>query len=170
MPGSNLTRVLAAVIRRNSSVLLAKRPRHKRHGGCWEFPGGKVDPAEDYLSAAYRELAEELALEVLAAGPVLFRSRDPGSNFLVEFVEVKVAGEPRNLEHDELAWVPLNDLPAYNLAPTDRAFANGVCAQRPSDDGTGGRRRVAGGRDRPASRRHGAIGLRSCSSGERSGR
>ena len=38
--------VVAAVIRRENKVLLARRPDHKRHGGLWEFPGGKIDEGE----------------------------------------------------------------------------------------------------------------------------
>ncbi|MEC7847719.1 MAG: NUDIX domain-containing protein, partial [Gemmatimonadota bacterium] len=34
--------VVAAIIRKENRVLLGRRPDHKRHGGLWEFPGGKV--------------------------------------------------------------------------------------------------------------------------------
>ncbi|HUP18713.1 MAG TPA: hypothetical protein VM778_02035 [Gemmatimonadota bacterium] len=34
--------VLAAVVRRGDDYLLARRPAHKRHGGLWEVPGGKL--------------------------------------------------------------------------------------------------------------------------------
>ena len=60
-----LTRVLAAVIWEGDSVLICQRPPHKRHGGLWEFPGGKVRPGESRLDAARRELWEELNLKVL---------------------------------------------------------------------------------------------------------
>ena len=65
-------RVVAAVIERASDegarLLVCRRPAHKRHGGLWEFPGGKVEAGEDLLHAARRELAEELALETETAG------------------------------------------------------------------------------------------------------
>jgi mutator protein MutT len=120
---SVLIRVVAAVISRDDSVLLARRPRHKRHGLLWEFPGGKVVAGEDHLEAARRELAEELGLRVERVGRMLFEHQDAGSQFLIQFVEVAVAGEPVALEHEAVAWVPVIDLLNYDLAPTDQLFA-----------------------------------------------
>lgn len=49
-------RVIAAVIRRDDSWLLGLRPSQKRHGGLWEFPGGKYEMGA--TAAANRELQE----------------------------------------------------------------------------------------------------------------
>lgn len=120
--GAPLVRVLAAVIRRGERYLLCQRPRHKRHGGLWEFPGGKFEPGESLLRAARRELAEELALHAEVVGDVVFRSHDPGSAFVIEFVPVEVSGEPRTLEHEAVAWATLPEAAILTLAPSDRAF------------------------------------------------
>ena len=47
-------RVLAAVVRRDDRYLVCRRPAHKRHGGLWEFPGGKIHAGETLLGAARR--------------------------------------------------------------------------------------------------------------------
>jgi 8-oxo-dGTP diphosphatase len=120
---TELIRVLAAVIGRDGAVLLAKRAAHKRHRGLWEFPGGKLAAGEDHLAAAKRELAEELGLHVERVGAILFQRQDPGSEFLIQFVEVAAADEPQALEHEAIAWVKPSELLNYDLAPTDRAFA-----------------------------------------------
>ena len=39
-------RVLAAVVCRDDRYLVCRRPAHKRHGGLWEFPGGKIHAGE----------------------------------------------------------------------------------------------------------------------------
>jgi mutator protein MutT len=119
----NLVRVLAAVVWRDNCVLLAQRPAAKRHGGLWEFPGGKLASDEGHLAAAQRELAEELGLTVESVGDILFEQQDPGSEFLIQFIEVAATGEPRTLEHEAVAWARPSDLPSYDLAPTDRVFA-----------------------------------------------
>jgi mutator protein MutT len=125
-----VVRVLAAVIRRGERYLLCQRPRHKRHGGLWEFPGGKLEPGESLLHAARRELAEELGLETEHAGDVVYRVHDAGSPFLIEFVPVATRGEPRAIEHEALAWVTLAEAEALPLAPGDRAFVEWLAAGR----------------------------------------
>ncbi len=116
-------KVVAAVIERNGRLLLCRRPPGKRHAGLWEFPGGKLLPGESMFDAARRELAEELGVEMTAMGELLLSVPDPGSAFIVEFHPVEIAGEPIALEHSALAWVLPEELPTYDLAPSDRAFA-----------------------------------------------
>jgi len=122
-PDTTPIRVLAAVIRRGGEYLVCLRPRHKRHGGLWEFPGGKLEAGETLQDAARRELEEELGVEVTgcAAGPI-FSMHDAGSPFVIEFVPVEIAGEPQALEHEELRWATPPLLRTLDLAPSDAAF------------------------------------------------
>ena len=45
-------------------ILAARRRTPAALAGFWEFPGGKVEPAEDPVDALHRELAEELQITV----------------------------------------------------------------------------------------------------------
>src|SRR5688572_29795543 len=110
-------RVVAAVIARGAAFLVCQRPTHKRHGGLWEFAGGKCETGETDEAALRRELREELALEVEAIGAELFRAVDPGSHFVISFIPVAVVGEPSCLEHEAFAWCELSDLLLMPLAP-----------------------------------------------------
>ena len=117
-----LTSVLAAVVQREDRYLICQRPGHKRHGGLWEFPGGKLEPGETHEHAARREHAEELGVTVRTVGRMLFTIADPGSQFVIEFAPVTFDGEPRCLEHSALQWLTLEELTGLELAPSDRRF------------------------------------------------
>jgi 8-oxo-dGTP diphosphatase len=114
--------VLAAVVNRGNRYLVCQRPVEKRHGGLWEFPGGKLEEGESYLEAARRELREELGISVLKTADPLFSIRDPGSVFVIDFVPTSVEGEPVCLEHTALRWADLSELESLDLAPSDRQF------------------------------------------------
>lgn len=122
-PLARPARVLAAVIERNGNYLLAQRPLGKRHGGKWEFPGGKLEGEEDLLAAARRELMEELGVDVVAVGSVLHSIHDCGSPFVIEFVRTTIEGEPTPREHTALAWLMPSELRDWDLAPSDAEFA-----------------------------------------------
>lgn len=55
--------LIAVTEREEPGVILTQRPRDMRdHPGQVAFPGGKIDPGEDAVTAALREAEEELAL------------------------------------------------------------------------------------------------------------
>lgn len=54
-----------AVVRHGPAVLLVLN----RYRGCWELPGGLIDPGETPHRAAVRELAEEAGLELPGLAP-----------------------------------------------------------------------------------------------------
>ncbi|UCF92544.1 MAG: NUDIX domain-containing protein [Desulfobacterales bacterium] len=117
-------RVIAAVTTRNSKYLVCQRPLHKRHGGRWEFPGGKIRGGESKLEAARRELGEELRVEVREAGKLLFTALDPGSSFAIEFYAVDIEGEPQAVEHSAIRWCGLAEMTELAFAPADSKFVN----------------------------------------------
>jgi 8-oxo-dGTP pyrophosphatase MutT (NUDIX family) len=120
--GERTVPVVAAVIRRETRLLVGRRPLHKRHGGLWEFPGGKLLVGEDLAAAAARELREELGLELCGVGAILFDAADPGSPFLIRFLEVEVEGSPVPREHDAVGWFTPAELGRLPLAPSDARF------------------------------------------------
>ena len=115
-------RVLAAVIARDGRYLVCQRPAHKRHGGLWEFPGGKREPGETDADTAARELQEELGVAVSRVEGELFAVHDHGSPFHIVFVPVAIDGEPACLEHSALRWATPEELLTLDLAPSDRRF------------------------------------------------
>ncbi|MEO8478126.1 MAG: (deoxy)nucleoside triphosphate pyrophosphohydrolase [Gemmatimonadota bacterium] len=121
-------RVLAAVCTRGSHYLIAQRPLHKRHGGLWEFPGGKFEAGESPLDVARRELAEELGVNLISIGRLIFSTHDDGSPFVIEFYPATFDGEPAALEHADLRWATLAEIAELPLAPSDRAFVTSLAS------------------------------------------
>jgi len=115
-------RVVAAVVARGERLLVCQRPPHKRHGGLWEFPGGKIEPGESDVDATRRELREELGVEVVDVMDEELAIADPGSPFLIAFVPVTIRGEPTCREHTALAWGTPAELIELPLAPSDRRY------------------------------------------------
>jgi 8-oxo-dGTP diphosphatase len=125
--------VVAAVICRGGRYLLCRRPSHKRHGGLWEFPGGKVHEGESLEDAVRRELREELALGVTSvAGKPRFTARDPGSAFEILFLDARAEGEPVSMEHEALGWFSPEEAADLPLAPSDRRFVEAQLSGPPS--------------------------------------
>ncbi|KTC79666.1 8-oxo-dGTP diphosphatase MutT [Legionella cherrii] len=60
----SITVAVAVIIDEQQRILITQRPFHVPHGGCWEFPGGKLETDESSSSALIREVKEEVGLEV----------------------------------------------------------------------------------------------------------
>ena len=69
-----MTTVVAAIIVRNSRLLICQRRRDKTFPLKWEFPGGKVEPGESLTDALKREIREELGVRI-EIGPEAYRTQ-----------------------------------------------------------------------------------------------
>ena len=57
--GKKTIKVVAAIIRKDSTVLATQRG-YGDYKDWWEFPGGKIEPGETPEAALVREIKEEL--------------------------------------------------------------------------------------------------------------
>jgi 8-oxo-dGTP diphosphatase len=111
--------VVAAAIVQDGRVLAARRTVPPELAGAWEFPGGKVEAAEDDERALLRECREELGVGIsvermIAAGPI----RD---DLVLRVYLARLAdGEPRALQdHDRLCWLGADELDGRRWLPAD---------------------------------------------------
>jgi len=124
--------VVAAVIEHQGSILICQRKSGGRHALKWEFPGGKVEPGEDSLTALTRELREELQIEALI-GPLLHTQTVlyPGdSPIRLHFYQVtEFSGEPLNLQFEQILWERPRNLPFYDFLEGDIEFVKKLAAE-----------------------------------------
>lgn len=116
-----MTEVVAALIWENEKFLICQRPARKARGQLWEFVGGKVEPGETREEALIRECREELDIG-LAVGPLFIE-------LVHEYPDLKVhlflyharisEGRPRKLEHEDLRWISVEEIPQYDFCPAD---------------------------------------------------
>ena len=113
--------VVAAVLRRDGRVLIARRRKGQRFEGLWEFPGGKIEAGETPEDALERELKEELGI-VTRAGAFLCSNRHDYGEFAVELLAYEasyISGEMVLTDHQEVAWVAPQELPGYRFPEAD---------------------------------------------------
>ena len=119
-------KVVAALIEKDGKYLIAKRSTGDENVlGKWEFPGGKVEPNEDEMTAIEREIREEFELEVKAVRYITNNvCQYPTRIVDLRLYECKyVSGEFKLHDHSEITWVNKNELLKYDLAPADIPLA-----------------------------------------------
>lgn len=113
--------VAAAIIFFEGSLLIARRAKHKHLAGLWEFPGGKIENGESPEMCIYRELEEELKIEVTVEEFLTEHEHDFGSFHILlkAYICSFVKGELTLTDHDAVEWVRVEQLLEFNLAPAD---------------------------------------------------
>jgi 8-oxo-dGTP diphosphatase len=121
--------VVAALIARNSKLLVCQRRRDDSYALQWEFPGGKVEPGESLAEALVRELKEELGVSA-TIGKELFRTthryKDSKTELLLVFFEaiVDAAAPLQNFVFERFEWADPSILSRYNFLQADKEFVN----------------------------------------------
>jgi 8-oxo-dGTP diphosphatase len=121
--------VVAALIQRGSKVLLDRRPLGGRHGGLWEFPGGKREPGETDQEALARELFEELGVAA-TIGPEVARAEHGDADVRITLVlyRAEIEGEPEAKDVEAIDWFDVDALDALAMPPADLPLVAAVRA------------------------------------------
>lgn len=113
-----------ALIDPDGRVLVAQRPAGKSMAGLWEFPGGKIEPAETPEDALIRELREELSINVSESclAPFTFASHAYEDFHLMMplYLCRRWEGIVRGREGQVLKWVRPEKLMALEMPPADK--------------------------------------------------
>jgi 8-oxo-dGTP diphosphatase len=137
---------VGAVVIRDGKVLLVKR-RNPPSANKWSLPGGHVEPWENILEAAARELKEETGVIGSPVGVIDITDlfvRDEKGALLTRYVIIDVLMEAESLSNVtpgsdalEASLVPIERVLELDLSPSTRRFfekilSRGVCSIEPS--------------------------------------
>ena len=125
-----VTEVVAALICYGDRFLACQRPAHKARGLLWEFVGGKVEPGETKEAALVRECREELDVTV-SVGEVFMEVDHvyPDLTVRLTLFHAGIAeGVPRKLEHNDIRWLRVEEIPDYRFCPADEEILKRLTA------------------------------------------
>ncbi|MGO2533708.1 (deoxy)nucleoside triphosphate pyrophosphohydrolase [Arthrobacter rhombi] len=113
--------VVGAAVVSDGTVLCAKRGAGGSLAGCWEFPGGKIEPGESPRQALQREIEEELLCRVDVGEEIASTTCEYsfGVVTLTTFYCALLDGTPQLTEHAEVRWVSPADMGELEWAPAD---------------------------------------------------
>ncbi|MGN0807861.1 MAG: (deoxy)nucleoside triphosphate pyrophosphohydrolase [Candidatus Coproplasma sp.] len=114
--------VVAALIWQGDRFLICRRPENKARALLWEFVGGKVESGETKEQALIRECREELDITVQPDGVFcsLTHEYEDIKIRLTLFNCTIVGGQPTLLEHSDMRWITVGEIPLYDFCPADK--------------------------------------------------
>jgi len=120
--------VTCAIISDGLRYFACQRPDAKKHGGKWEFPGGKIRSGELLSEGIKRELDEELNIEVQ-----VLEQLESITEAYVDFVirlypfwcKIK-KGEPEPLEHQQIGWFKIEELAKMDFTRADKVLIDHI--------------------------------------------
>ena len=121
--------IALAIPNRDARFLVARRAQGLHLAGHWEFPGGRIEPGENPVDAARRELAEETGLIAAELEPLVLVVHD--YNELPLRFHVFVARDPTgDVTMDvkrEHAWLSLQRLGSLEMPAANRQMLRALC-------------------------------------------
>ena len=117
----NIVEVVAALIRDGDRFMICQRPEGKKRALLWEFVGGKVEPGETKEAALIRECMEELAVTV-APQEIFMDVTHEYPDITVHltlFNAIITEGIPQKLEHNDIRFITVDEIPQYDFCPAD---------------------------------------------------
>lgn len=114
--------VIALITDASGNYLLSLRKPNQDLAGCWEFPGGKIDPGETEEQALYRECNEELGIKVTQQDFVysfIYQYPEKNINFFVYRVS-EFSGRAHGREQQEIRWYSSDEIAKLQLPPANQ--------------------------------------------------
>lgn len=126
-----MKRVVAALILKESKILICQRTRHQVMPLKWEFPGGKIEDGEQPRNALHRELDEELGIDAVIADEIarIQHQYPSGNSVELRFFTVReYRGEIENRIFRDIRWVEPAELPSFDFLEADLELVKDLAA------------------------------------------
>ena len=128
-----MIKVVAAILKKEDKILIAKKREGKPLAGMWEFPGGKIEEGETPEESLIRELREEMDIKIKVkeyVGQSIYDYGDGKVISLKGFTAEIVEGNIKLTDHDEYKWVTLEEIYNYKVAPADIPLISKIQLQK----------------------------------------
>jgi len=128
-----MKQVVAALIIRDSRILICQRTEDQVMPLKWEFPGGKVERDEDLKDALRRELEEELGIDAVIGRKVaaIQHTYANGTSLALYFYRVdQFKREIQNRIFRDVRWIDRQELPTYDFLEADVKLVRDISAGR----------------------------------------
>ena len=122
--------VVAAVIVKDGKYFATQRG-YGEWKDWWEFPGGKMEPAETPEEALRREISEELATEIDVGALLTTVEHDyPGFHLTMHCYHCTIVnGQLSLLEHEDARWLTKEGLHTVKWLPADERVIEELIAK-----------------------------------------
>ena len=116
-----VVRVPCAVIEYNGKVLAGQRSAALSFPLKWEFPGGKAERSESDEDALFREIKEELDVDIEIIHKLPVTSKDQGWReiILVPFICRLTSYQITLTEHEQILWLSPEELSSLDWTEAD---------------------------------------------------
>jgi len=108
-----------------TEILICQRRADQNFALQWEFPGGKVEPGEQFPAALARELDEELGIRAHIGRRVAVVRHTYQANSAVElhfFHVERFEGEIDNRIFRQILWKPRSGITQFEFLEADRGI------------------------------------------------
>ncbi|MEO8212992.1 MAG: (deoxy)nucleoside triphosphate pyrophosphohydrolase [Myxococcales bacterium] len=117
-------RVVAAVIPREDRYLITQRRPTAVLAGLWEFPGGKVEPAESEADALRREVLHRVGVDVQVGACIARRTHDYDGysvDLALYQATIEATAEPKPVRVADCRWVKSSEFETFRFPAADQA-------------------------------------------------
>ena len=116
--------VVAALILDAQGRVLGTQCAPEKHGGGWEFPGGKIEPGESPQAAISREILEELGVQIRVGELLHTVEWDyPAFHLSMQCFDAQITNGVLQLrEHTDFRWLDAAALHSVDWLPADVAL------------------------------------------------